>query len=147
MIPSLSLECMCRMKIVYIFLHIVLFFVDMMERIPTTICPDNSTWNTQSTETSNCIYNAGWTGLSGDLFTVCGVGTYKPSTGSGVCSNCPINSISLSGSSSLTDCMCSAWWAGASDSLCTECSRGRYKTDVGSVSCILCPQGSEALVN
>ena len=87
----------------------------------------------------------------------CVAGTFKPTTGPGVCTNCgtdtystavaaisdpcvgcPLYTQSAVASGAITKCRCNAGYTGPDGVVCTGCVAGKYKTAVGSVVCSNC---------
>lgn len=88
----------------------------------------------------------------------CVAGTFKPTTGSAVCTNCLANQYSTAvaatsntcewcsanmqapeASNEAVDCKCNKGYTGADGATCTGCLAGKYKTSVGSATCVNCP--------
>ena len=126
-------------------------------------CTVNSNAPAGSDEQTDCICNAGSTGMDGELCiecvagkfkimpgddecTSCSTGQYSTSIGatSDVCQGCLANSNSPASSNQHTDCICNAGFTGADGGICTQCVAGKYKDTAGSVACGVCPGNASA---
>ena len=125
-----------------------------------SICPANTFSGTGSTELTYCKCNAGHNAIEdGFACTPCVAGTYKSSTGVGICeecrtdtfstavaatdegtcTNCPTNTFSALGSSELINCRCEAGYTAVANGVaCTACIAGTYKTNTGIGVCDKC---------
>lgn len=70
------------------------------------LCPANSRAAAGSGSRTNCICDAGYTGLAGSTCVPCAAGTYKAATGSALCSACPALTSTSGAAVSLSDCWC-----------------------------------------
>ena len=123
-------------------------------------CPANSDSPPESTASTDCICNPGYTGPNGGTCTECVSGTYKSDTGpaactncvagqystavgaaSNVCQGCPPNSDALEASDAQTDCTCNVGSSGPDGNTCTNCIPGSYKVAPGSAACSNCVAG------
>jgi len=114
------------------------------------LCNENSTMvpydRTDAGEQTDCVCNAGYTGLDGATCTACEAGKYKIATGdaacihclagqystavgatSNVCQSCPSNSDAAEASDSAAACICNAGFSGVRGELCTQCFVGKYR--------------------
>ena len=120
-------------------------------------CPANTELTSTAGGVDKCECLAGYGGFGGAC-TACGLGTYKTSTGSGICDGCPAGGTTVStGSTNATqcfcpanselssdgsECLCSAGAYGAGGQ-CSLCQKGHYKSSLGNaVGCTPCPNGS-----
>ena len=70
-------------------------------------------------------------------------GTFKPNSGTGVCSgSCPANTMSAAGSVSMQDCLCNNGYTGENGGRCNVCLSGKFKDTLGSGACTSCPAGT-----
>jgi len=109
-------------------------------------CDENSQALLISGEQTDCVCNAGYTGLDGATCTACEAGKYKIATGdaacinclagkystavaavSNVCQSCPPNSDTAETSDGQTDCTCNAGFSVTSGGLCASCVIGKFK--------------------
>ena len=118
---------------------------------------------TDNIAVANCECNAGFSGPDGETCTTCAAGKYKPTTGTGLCTDCETakysvrigaisrkycfacmeNAHAVAGSSSIAACICNAGYAAtASQSgTCEKCWPGKYRMS-GSDSCTKCAANS-----
>ena len=85
-------------------------------------CPTNSVVETQS-KSEQCDCATGYTG-NHDTCAACGVGTYKPETGSGTCTACgagKYNGNSASVAESACEICTGNSWSAAGAGACTDC--------------------------
>lgn len=104
-------------------------------------CPANSTSPVQSTVSTNCTCNAGFSGPNGGGCTECVTGTYKAVIGSAACEACPANSTSsVRGSGT---CYCDLGYIGPVGGPCTKgsCPENTYSHQG---ACLACPTESPA---
>jgi hypothetical protein len=126
-------------------------------------CPLNATARPGSGKLTDCKCNPGFTGFDGATCLPCAAGKFKPSNGSGNCTDCPFDTYSTvnartmetdcqncaqstqspRGSTSHEDCKC---WAGFTSSVpnkdgekCNACSAGKFKNTLGHSECTKCP--------
>ena len=67
-------------------------------------CPDSSTSPSESTASTDCSCEAGYTGQNGGECAKCPSGTYKAVDGSGDCTSCGVGKNSPQASTSEQDC-------------------------------------------
>jgi len=111
-----------------------------------TACTSNSQAPPVSGAQTDCVCNAGYTGLDGATCTACEAGKYKIATGdaacihclagqystavgatSNVCESCPSNSDAAEASDSAAACTCNAGFSGVRGELCTQCPFAKYR--------------------
>eukprot|EP00961_Rhodomonas_salina_P012447 167606-Rhodomonas_salina.3 len=108
-------------------------------------CPANTDAFPGSTNITDCICNAGYTGAAGASCMACKAGTYKGVNGTGVClhcsegryqnttaasmcEDCPANTDSPMGSIHLSECICENGYEGTDGTACSACLAGKYKS-------------------
>ena len=102
-------------------------------------CPENSVAPSGATSRSQCVCNAGYTGVISEEFgscTACESGKYKETVIS--CGDCPGNSDSPAASDAITQCSCNAGYHGSNGGSCTACSQDTFKPTNGDQSCTDC---------
>ena len=129
-------------------------------------CPPSSyTKDAASTNYSECMCNAGYTGPAHNC-TPCLPGTFKDTLGSHTCSACPFdffsgvgdgvggatsctkcapNSRSPRGSALKAACKCEPGYYGSNGGPCIKCEAGKYKDTEGPVACTACAANSISL--
>ncbi|KAJ1482408.1 hypothetical protein T484DRAFT_1624263 [Baffinella frigidus] len=111
------------------------------------VCPTGTSSETGSDKLTDCKCNIGYAATEdGTACSPCQPGTYKNSTGMGLCQTCPLNTSSAQASDELTDCRCFAGYTAGSDGIaCSPCEIGTYKDVVGTVGCQMCPNGTSSV--
>jgi hypothetical protein len=123
-------------------------------------CPLHSNSSAFSKVITDCICQAGYTGMNGTECTACAPGTYKDVVGDGLCElcsggkysgvagssgceSCPANTSMLQESPGQThgDCVCDAGYVQTNSSGCQACAAGTYKTMRGDLPCYACGPG------
>jgi hypothetical protein len=120
------------------------------------LCPRNSTSPAGSDVISNCICDAGTTGIAhtgsclpceagkfkaaagSAACALCSAGTYS-TAGLSACTQCPTGGTSLEGSREVADCKCNLGYTGPPGQACVACQAGKYKDVTGTASCSACP--------
>ena len=100
-----------------------------------------STWNCKPhiTGYTRCILScpARQESLSSMACTACRAGTYKTTSGTGVCIQCPEGAEAPGG-----PCFeCNAGWTETTNNTCSECPAGKYKISIGNFTCTDCSIG------
>ena len=102
-------------------------------------CPENSVAPSGATSRSQCVCNAGYTGVISQDYgscIACESGKYKETTIS--CGDCPGNSDSPAASDAITQCSCNAGYHGSNGGSCTACPKDTFKPATGDQSCTDC---------
>jgi len=99
-------------------------------------CQENSSSAMGSSAMTACECNAGFSGESGGVCTLCGGGKYADGS---ACTPCPVNSHSTAGSDAQTDCTCNSGYTGTDGGACTACESGKYTSSSGNSPCEECP--------
>ncbi|KAJ1466995.1 hypothetical protein T484DRAFT_1662023, partial [Baffinella frigidus] len=110
-------------------------------------CPAGSvTVGPGSVAAADCVCARGWTLSPGMQWCeTCGVGTYKPETGTGACWACPSGTNSSLASTAVGNCSCIAGHTAESDGVaCAACEAGAYKSVTGTGECSSCPAGTNS---
>ena len=105
------------------------------------MCPDFSQSSVGNGNQSNCICNAGYTGMNGGTCIPCAAGKYKMAPGSSECSLCGIGKYSTTvAASAETSCIScgigkySITLPAISETSCLNCVQGKYSTTVAASS-------------
>ena len=116
-------------------------------------CPDHSQSQALSSVISDCICNAGFTGVDGGPCVACLAGKYKHQVGSATCTDCEANMNSPSASTNTNACLCDAGFSrdvvgsGSSTSPCQPCEQNTYcppENTVTATSVNVCPDNSNS---
>jgi len=101
-------------------------------------CPANAiTLSEASTDLSQCLCAAGYTGPNGGTCTACPANTYKAATGSASCTACPANSATAgSATTSAAGCVCAAGYVGPNGGPCAACFAGANPPCDGNANCL-----------
>jgi len=120
--------------------------VSAVENVCQT-CTTNSQSLVASEEQTSCICNAGWSGINGEVCTICAAGKYKTDVGSASCTACATGKFSVVTGSDEDVCTCNAGSTGADGpGTCTSCEFGKYKSVAGSTECTGCAAGKFSAV-
>jgi hypothetical protein len=120
-------------------------------------CPAYSNSTVGSASITDCVCQAGYTGVNSGECTACTIGTYKELSGNNICSMCGENtysdtpgavnctmchtnaySLKKSGSDTRNDCVCGDGYTQTNSSECTTCGAGTHKTWNGNEPCTAC---------
>jgi len=128
-------------------------------------CVATSNSPARSDNYTDCICNAGYTGVDGSSCPACAGGTFKPANGSASCFLCPRDTFSIglaetsadtcvvcvnhtsspNGSDSALNCICNKGFTGEGGALgCEACAPGTFKSSNGSLPCNLCARDTYA---
>ena len=132
-------------------------------------CPDNAvTEDSGSSDVSQCMCDAGFSGPDGGECAACGAGEYKQNVGAAACTQCPPDSWhNVSNASSPARCLCNAGYFGivsehysapvlselhgnsqdhdsSPAAPCTICPAGKYKDTAGNAECQAFPAQADA---
>jgi len=126
-----------------------------------TNCTADSQAPPISSEPTDCVCNAGYTGVDGGTCVACVAGKIKIQMGSALCtdclagqystdvaatacSNCLDNSNSPVGSISAGDCICNPAYTLSASLTCDICAQNTFKTEAGNAACTDCTPNSES---
>jgi hypothetical protein len=98
-----------------------------------------------STNTTDCLCMAGYSGVNGGPCVACGEAEWKAVNGSSPCIKCANNSMSVKGSTSVKACLCKPGYTGEDGGPCTACELGRYKEESGAFACRNCTANTTTL--
>ena len=112
---------------------------------PAHACPANSISHAGASNITECVCEAGYTGVDGGPCSACDSGQWKSAQGSTDCNLCPANTYSNVASIDETACLCISGFTGDDGGPCTACSIGKYKSSLGSEICLHCQLHSTTL--
>ena len=102
----------------------------------------NSSSAAGSIASTSCLCNAGYTGPNGGSCEACEANTYKPTTGSAVCTACPVGSNSPIAMRVLPQPSACATLDMRDRTVarctCTACARHTSKNNIGTAACTAC---------